>query len=144
MLLGLRVLATVILYSFLGVAFYIIWRDLRQLESQTASQIQTTTYQLRVVAAAEGQSLAVGEILPLQPVTVLGRVAENALGVDGNSTSAAQARLRREDGIWWLEDLGNGGGTLLNDSLLAQPMPLNEGDIIGIGSLQFKVERSNV
>jgi len=29
-LLGLRILATIILYAFLGVAFYIIWQDLKK------------------------------------------------------------------------------------------------------------------
>jgi pSer/pThr/pTyr-binding forkhead associated (FHA) protein len=48
--------------------------------------------------------------------------------------------LHRENGVWWLEDLGSRGGTILNDSPLSKPTPLAEGDIIGIGSLRFKLE----
>ncbi len=138
-LLGLRILATIILYTFLGVAFYIIWRDLKQLEGQATPQTQTT-YQLRVVAAAEDQPLAVGETLPLQALTVLERTAENSIVVRDDPVTAAQTRLRQENGVWWLEDLGS--DTLLNELPLSKPTPLAEGDIIGIGSLRFKLESS--
>ena len=33
-LLGLRLVATVILYTFLGLAFYLIWRELKQAQAQ--------------------------------------------------------------------------------------------------------------
>jgi pSer/pThr/pTyr-binding forkhead associated (FHA) protein len=138
-LLGLRIVATLILYTFLGVAFYIVWRELKHLEAQAAPQAPSS-YQLRVVAAAKDQALAVGETLPLQPVTVLGRAAENTIVVTDDSAAAAHACLRRENGVWWLEDLGSRTGTMLNDSPLSKPTPLTEGDIIGIGSLRFKLE----
>ena len=140
-LLGLRVLATMVLYTFLGVAFYIILRELKQLESQTTPQAQTS-YQLRVLAAAEDQSLAVGETLPLQPITVLGRADENTIVLKDGSASTVHARLRRENGVWWLEDLGSRTGTMLNELPLSKPTPLAEGDIIGIGNLRFKLESS--
>jgi pSer/pThr/pTyr-binding forkhead associated (FHA) protein len=136
---GLRVLATVILYTFLGLAFYIIWRELKLLEGQAASQTQTS-YQLRVVATAKDQALAVGEILPLQPITVLERTAENTIVVHEDSVATAHARLHRKNGVWWLEDLGS--DTLLNDSPLSKPTPLSEGDIIGIGNLRLRLESS--
>ncbi len=138
-LLGLRVLATMVLYTFLGVAFYIIWRELKQLESQTTPQAQTS-YQLRVLAAAEDQSLAVGETLPLQPITVLGRADENTIVLKDGSASTVHARLRRENGVWWLEDLGSRTGTMLNELPLSKPTPLAEGDIIGIGNLRLRLE----
>lgn len=138
-LLGLRIVATLILYTFLGIAFYIVWRELKHLEAEAAPRA-TTNYQLRVVAAAKDQMPFVGETLPLQPVTVLGRAVENTIVVTDESAAAAHARLHRENGVWWLEDLGSRGGTILNDSPLSKPTPLAEGDIIGIGSLRFKLE----
>ena len=140
-LLGLRVLATLILYTFLGLAFYIIWRELKQLEAQATPQPQTT-FQLRVVAAPEDKSLAVGETLPLQPTTILDGDVENTIVLRDGTASARQARLRRENGVWWLEDLGSSNETMLNELPLSKPTPLAEGDIIGIGSLRFKLESS--
>lgn len=139
LLFGLRVLATLILYTFLGAIFYVIWRDLKQLEAQTTPQAQTT-FQLRVVAAPEDKSLVVGETLPLQPITILGSDVENTIGLRGDSASATRARLHQKNGVWWLEDLGSGNGTMLNELPLSKPTPLTEGDIIGIGKLRLKLE----
>jgi pSer/pThr/pTyr-binding forkhead associated (FHA) protein len=82
----------------------------------------------------------VGETLPLQALTVLERTAENSIVVRDDPVTAAQTRLRQENGVWWLEDLGS--DTLLNELPLSKPTPLTEGDIIGIGSLRFKLESS--
>jgi pSer/pThr/pTyr-binding forkhead associated (FHA) protein len=140
-LLGLRVLATLVLYTFLGVAFYIIWRDLKQLDTQNTPQPQTT-FQLRVVAAPEDKSLVVGETLPLQPLTIVADHAENTIVLGDGSASTRQARLRRENGVWWLEDLDSRNGTMLNELPLSKPTPLAEGDIIGIGELRLRLEIS--
>jgi pSer/pThr/pTyr-binding forkhead associated (FHA) protein len=134
-LLGLRVLATVILYSFLGLAFYLIWRDLKRIEIQ--SQVN---YQLRVIAANGNEPWAVGETLPLQPVTILGRGAKNTIVLHEPTASTRHARLSRTNGTWWLEDLGSQSGTTLNELPLSKPIPLTEGDIIGIGSVRFRLE----
>jgi hypothetical protein len=134
-LLGLRVLATVILYSFLGLAFYLIWRDLKRVEIQPR-----LNYHLRVMVANGNESWAVDEILPLQPVTSLGRDDKNTIVLHEPAASARHARLSRTNGTWWLEDLGSRSGTTLNELPLSKPAPLTEGDIIGIGSIRFRLE----
>ena len=95
-----------------------------------------------VVAAPEDKSLVVGETLPLQPLTIVADHAENTIVLRDGSTSTRQARLRRENGVWWLEDLGSGNGTMLNELPLSKPTPLAEGDIIGIGNLRLRLEIS--
>lgn len=138
-LLGLRLLATVILYTFLGLAFYIIWRDLRQAEAQIVSLSQATA-RLRVVTVAEDKSLVEGEIFPLKPVTFLGRDPANTIVVNDAAASARHARLRQTNGVWWLEDLNSENGTKLNDLPLSKPAPLADGDIIEIGQMRFVLE----
>jgi pSer/pThr/pTyr-binding forkhead associated (FHA) protein len=138
-LLGLRILATVILYSFLGLAFYIIWRDLKSTEAQMSRQPELS-HQLRVLAPTEDQSLLAGELLPLQPVTLVGRDPDSTIVLNDTSASVRHARISREGGIWWLEDLGSRNGTLLNDLPLSKPTHLTDGDIIGIGNVRFRLE----
>jgi pSer/pThr/pTyr-binding forkhead associated (FHA) protein len=138
-LLGLRVLSTLILYSFLGVAFFVIWRDLRVTESQRISVDSATTDQLRVIIAGD-ESLAVGMALPLQPVTLLGRAPENTIVLADDSISVRHARLSRRNGAWWLEDLGGQGGTVLNRLVLSKPTAVVHGDIIEVGSFCFRLE----
>jgi pSer/pThr/pTyr-binding forkhead associated (FHA) protein len=134
-LFGFRLLATCILYTFLGLAFYIIWRDLKQVERQASHQPQ-----LRVVASANGQSPAVGDVLPLYPVTFLGRDADNTIVLNDPSASGRHACISRENGVWWLEDLGSRNGTRLNELPLSKPTPLADHDLIGIGDFQFRLE----
>jgi hypothetical protein len=140
-LLGLRITATIIIYTFLGVAFYIIWRDLKWAQAQNASApLLVTSHRLRVVNPAADGTLAKGQILPLQPVTLLGRSADNTIVLRDTSASGQHARLSCNDGVWWLEDLGSKNGTTLNDLPLSKPAPLTNGDVIGIGNLKFRLE----
>lgn len=133
-LFGLRIVATVILYSFLGIAFYLIWRELKQAAALPLN------YQLRVMAANGNEAWVVGEVLPLQPITLLGRDAKNTIVLRDASASARHARLSQAGGVWWLEDLDSSSGTMLNELPLSNPTPLANGDVIGIGSLRFKLE----
>jgi pSer/pThr/pTyr-binding forkhead associated (FHA) protein len=141
-LLGLRLLATIILYIFLGFAFYLIWRDLKQAqEQQSVVPPPRATDQLRVIAAAEGQPLVVGQTLPLQPAMLLGRGPENTIEVnDANALTTGQVRLSQKNGVWWLEDLDSENGTKLNHLPLSKPTPLSNGDIIEIGQVCFRLE----
>ena len=138
-LLGFRILAAIILYTFLGLAFYIVWRDLRQAAIKRGGQTQVG-HRLRVIEAVDNGLVEVGQAFLLQPLTFLGRDPENTIIVHHASVSARHARLSRENGVWWLEDLGSRNGTTLNDLPLSKPTPLTNGDIIGIGSLRFRLE----
>lgn len=138
-LLGLRILATIILYSFLGLAFYIIWRDLKSSEMLASSQLQQPHY-LRILTPGEDTSLIVGDTLPLQPMTYLGRDPDNTVVLNDSSASSQHACISRENGIWWLEDLGSTNGTTLNDLPVSKPTSLTNQDVIGIGDLRFQIE----
>ncbi len=138
-LLGLRILAAVILYTFLGLAFYLMWRDLQSAAGEPEEQPQVNL-QLRVVNSAGTGPLREGQALPLQPVTLLGRDPENTIVLDDGTVSARHARLCEQNGVWWLEDLGSQSGTTLNEMPLQKPTPLTNGDVIGIGQLRFRLE----
>lgn len=133
-LLGLRLFTAAVLYAFLGLALYIIWRDLKQ------AARPAITYQLRVLSATQNSPLVEGDKLSLQPVTYLGRDPACTIVLHDDAASGQHARLHQENGIWWLEDLGSRNGTLLNDLPLARQISLTEGDVIGIGNMQFRFE----
>ena len=137
-LFGLRVSGAVILYSFLGVAFYLIWRDLKQASLHTSFR-RMRAGQLRVVAT-KNQALVVEQVLSLQRVTSLGRAPENNIVLDDEATSAQHACLYQKDGVWWLEDLGSRNGTRLNELPLSKPTSLAHGDLIEIGNNKFRLE----
>jgi hypothetical protein len=133
-LLGLRLFTTAVLYAFLGLAFYIIWRDLKQ------TQPPTIAHHLRVLSVPADSRLAEGDKLPLQQVTYLGRDPACTIVLQDEAASGRHARLHRENDVWWLEDLGSRNGTMLNDLPLTRRISLTEGDIIGIGTMQLRFE----
>lgn len=132
LLLGLRVLAAVLLYGFLGLAFYLIWRDL---QSAAAPAAAVTAARLRLLGVA-------GRAFPLTPVTFLGRGPENDIIIADAAASVRHARLSCVDGVWWLEDLGSKNSTTLNDLPLTKPVTLTDGDVIGIGQTRLRFETS--
>lgn len=137
---SLRIVSTVILYIFLVFAFYILWADLKQAAGRMALEQPQTACQLRVLAAAGGNSLAIGDTLPLQPETLLGRAPDSTFVLSDASISPRHARLSCRDGVWWLEALGDEAMIRLNDLFLSRPVPVREGDIIEMGSLVFRLE----
>ena len=139
LLFSLRLLATTVLYTFLGLAFYLIWRSLESTQAAQSSE-PAAIYQLRVVEAQAAPDFAAGESLPLQAETRLGRDAENTIVLHDAAASAQHARLHRKNGTWWLEDLDSRNGTMLNDLPLTKPTTLTEGDIIAIGGARFRFE----
>ncbi len=144
-LLILRVLAVIILYTFLLLMIYLIWRDIRavaagrHLEHNVADEEEKPVAWLQMVhdADATAQSEAVFVVLP--PAT-LGRANDNQIVLHDERVSAYHARIDNRAGQWWLTDLGSRNGTRLNDVLVTQTTPLTKGDIIGLGRVKLRFE----
>lgn len=139
MLLGLRLLATIILYTFLGVAFYIIWRELKQSEFRQVIAPETGD-RLRVVNTTGALPFRVGQALPLQPVTLIGRGTESTIVVSDPSVAPQHVRLYRQNEGWWLESLDNRNGVKLNAAPLLTSTRLTHGDLIEVGGVCFRLE----
>jgi pSer/pThr/pTyr-binding forkhead associated (FHA) protein len=80
---------------------------------------------------------------------VVGRDPNNAIPMQGEASavvSSRHARLIREDGHWWVEDIGSRNGTFVNGRRLASGAKerLKVGDEIGFGATgpKLKVEEA--
>ena len=142
LLLMLRLLSAVLLLCFLGAMAWLIYRDLRRAAAETA-QDRISRGRLRVLAS-ESSTAAPGTIFPLLPVTRIGRSENNTIVLEDAFVSAEHALLARRDAQWWLEDLNSRNGTLLNDLPLGESTVVSAGDVITIGSVQIKIEPSEV
>jgi len=147
-LLVLRLLAVAVLYAFLVIVVYVIWRDLgtvarAQRQSPDASTLAyeavATAGRLRVVGGGEA-SLKTGDIFDLQAHTTLGRASDNHIVLLDTYVSSYHARLQRRDGEWWLTDLDSRNGTLLNGVPITKSVPLVDGDVIGVGQVELRLE----
>jgi len=146
-LLALRLLAVAVLYAFLAAVIAVIWRDLRAVGAsdrpdRSPDQSAAPGGRLRVVNGGEAPPLA-GEAYALAEHITLGRAADNSIVLPDTYASAYHARLDRRDGEWWLTDLDSRNGTRLNDVPIRKPAPLADGDVIGIGQVELKLEIGN-
>lgn len=64
---------------------------------------------------------------------MIGRSASAGLSVDEQSLSRRHARVFRQEGRFWIEDLGSTNGTFVNGERLSVPRPLCDGDRLQIG-----------
>jgi pSer/pThr/pTyr-binding forkhead associated (FHA) protein len=137
LLLALRVLLAILLYTFLAVILYVLWQDLRQ----TLSKRQTTRPggQL-VVLFSPDEALRVGTNFPLQPVTSIGRSPDNSVAIPDSYASAQNSLLVWRETQWWLEDQNSRNGTMLNNVPITRRTVVSAGDIIGVGRTQLKLE----
>jgi hypothetical protein len=134
-----RIVLTGLLYAFLAALFVLLWRDLQAArQSASTAMRRERPAQLRVMRAGEGFTL--GQVLPLAAFTTIGRAESNAIIVADPYASAEHALVAWRSGQWWLEDRGSRNGTLLNAIAVDEPLVLGQGDVIGVGRLQFKFE----
>ena len=133
-LLVLRIVATGLLYLFLGVALYVIWRSFSAPASKNASKPEAAT--LHFDDESDRQ-------FSVRPVTALGRAKDNDVVLDDPFISSNHAIIVWRDGGWWIEDLGSHNGTFINDTLALEATELSHGDRIALGrtNLRFTLER---
>ncbi len=138
-LLLLRLISALLLVGFLAAIFILLWREFHR--STCAQPLLRRSYgRLIVLHQIDGRYLTTGESYPLQPLTSLGRSPTNTIRIEDTFASGEHALLALRHNQWWLEDRQSRNGTLLNDVPITQPVVITAGDIIGIGSLRFRLE----
>jgi len=137
---GLRILLSLTLYAFVGLTFWIVWRELETTKAQ--SELQARDRADLIVITPGETDLLPGDRLPLVPLTTLGRALTNTIILDDSFVSAEHAQLTRRDGRWWLEDLGSANGTLLNKVRIkpGKATAVVEGDLVSVGGLCLRIQ----
>lgn len=142
MLLVLRLASAGLMVMLIVALMVMIWRDYRAAVSQAAASKRSHGF-LVAMREVDGSLVLTGEIYPLLPLTTLGRAPTNTIRVPDSFSSSEHARIARRNGQWWLEDRKSRNGTTLNHAPVIQPTVITNGDIIGIGSLHFRVDLEN-
>ena len=122
-LLGLRLMAPLLLYLFLGRIIYQLQRQKRRPRDF-----------LRRLDQPEVK-------LPLEGEVSLGRQVDNTFTLDSDYISPHQATIVYHDGRWWLSGVRGAHETLLNGRPLQTSVPLKYGDVVSLGDIQFRLER---
>lgn len=132
-LLILRIALAASLYAFLGLAFYQLWRDLKEQTSLAASRQPPVLGLLRQAA---------GEMTPSRfnlPEVIIGRDPACDCTLEDSTVSAQHTRLSFRQGQWWVEDLRSTNGTYLNEEPVTTPMVITSGDQLRCGQATLTV-----
>lgn len=136
-ILGLRIAFIGIIYLFIFQVMRVLVRDLRQVAPPETPAAKARYGKLVIVEPGKSR-LSPGTVFTLQPVTSLGRKASNTIVLDDDFVSGEHSLISWRDNRAWLEDVASTNGTFLNDSEITRPVPIAEGDIVGVGDVRLK------
>lgn len=133
-LLGLRILAALALYAFVGGALYLLWRSLRS-DAQSVSSSAVIPIDLLVSLPGDADRL----FHYSQASIAIGRDPQCDLVLQDGTVSARHAILSYHHAQWWVDDLVSTNGTLLNNELLQTPTVVVNGDTIKCGQISLTI-----
>ncbi|MPZ14490.1 MAG: FHA domain-containing protein [Chloroflexi bacterium] len=131
----LRVAIVALLYVFL---FSLVRLTQRELRGQAGARRMAPTQGRLVVIDRGASSKSLGQAIPLEPVTRLGRSDENTVVLDDDFVSSQHAMVVLKDGRWWVRDEGSTNGTLVNGSRIRGEAPLEAGDELQLGQIRLR------
>jgi len=134
LLLGLRILAAMALYAFIGWALYLLWNTLRQDAAALSSRQAPPITLILPVADGQPQTLSF-----TRSDISIGRDADCECRLADSTVSAHHARLTFHHQQWWIDDLQSMNGTKLNDLPLRTPAVVTNGDTITCGKISMTI-----
>lgn len=137
-LLILRLLLAALLYGFLALLLYVMWRGLQERAREVDLPYEPAGLIIEQAKDEPDQPPRV----TLKPVTAIGRAQDNHVILDDPFASANHAIIVWRDGQWWVEDLESHNGTLLNDEPVVKPQPLADGDRITVGETSLRFDQA--
>lgn len=139
-LLILRIVLALILYAFLAVCLFTIWRELRLhsrlLENRRIPRLMLYLYE-PLTGASEGEGLKRSFE---NPEIVMGRDLACDYPIGDETVSSRHAILRFHHNQWWVEDLQSTNGTFLNDERVTTPTVIISGDELRCGAARLSVQ----
>lgn len=133
LLLIMRFLLILTLYTFIGWTVYTLWIEIyRRNETSDKQRAPTLTVKF---TDEQGEKIQV----ITHPVAMIGREMDCDIPVSDHAVSSRQARFSYHQNQWWVEDLNSTNGTFLNKDRLFQPAVLISDDIITIGNTDLNI-----
>jgi hypothetical protein len=137
LILVLRLVLVALLYLFLVAVLRMAIGGLRS-PVTVRSRGQAPHLHLLVIEAGES-TLCSGQILEVGDGMTLGRGDRADVVLSDTAVSAEHAHIGRDGRAWVVSDLGSTNGTRVNDALVIDRKRLNEGDVLGLGTVRLKV-----
>ncbi len=134
LVLVLRIAVAIALFGFLGWAFYLLWRELKeQLGMLSKRQIPKVEISWNLDTEVESHLFST-------PDVVIGRDPHCDCPISNDTISARHARLSFHHNQWWLEDLLSTNGTYINQERVDVPTVIITGDEIRCGQVNLNID----
>lgn len=130
----LRIVLLFALLSFVGWAFFTLWRDLKFQSQSLISQ------KIPYIAISREHEAAENKQLFTIPELRIGRDPTCEIQLEDETVSNQHARLWFRNKQWWIEDLMSTNGTFLNDEKVETPTILISGDEIRLGKVLLIID----
>lgn len=88
-----------------------------------------------IVRDGGGSGLTAGTVFPITAAVTIGRAKENSIRISDRFASAQHAIIFLKNGRRILRDRGSTNGTTRNGKRIAGEVALNNGDIVGVGTV---------
>ena len=135
--LALRILAALALYSFLGWTLFYLYREIqRQGTALAGRRVPGITLMIK----AKGKETNLRHFN--QAEITIGRDPGCDIPLTEDTVSARHAHLTYHHNQWWLEDLTSTNGTRLNNNLITTPTVVTSGDDIQCGGSVMTISLS--
>jgi hypothetical protein len=135
--LALRLITALALYTFLAWALYTIWQDVQK-QGRVLANRRVPGISLMIQRERENSV----QKYFFQSEIVFGRDPGCDLFLDDDTVSTRHAQLTYHHNQWWLEDLASTNGTMLNQTTVNMPVVITSGDEIRCGATQLLVTLS--
>jgi len=133
-LLALRLIMVIVLYGFVVMAFFILWKAIKGKDGDIFSN-RVPSISLRYKRSNQHQDTASFS----QPQILIGRDPVSDLYIDDQTLSARHAQLTYHLGQWWVEDLNSTNGTFINQEIVDEPIVITAGDRLRCGKIEIHV-----
>ena len=132
-ILAIRIILVIVLYSFFMLILYSLWKDLRE-RSRAFKQQHIPTI---ILEEDEGESVLQHPFTAAE--VLIGRAQECDFILSDPAISQRHARLNYRQNQWWVEDFQSKNGTFLNNEPVTLPVVIITGDELKLGNRHFQV-----
>lgn len=122
-----------IIYMFIFVIIRMIYLDIRTMEN---NQGDTGSY-IKLLNRLDSLPYRINDSYSLGESLSIGRSSDNDLILRDPFVSKKHLIITKDEDQYFIEDTGSSNGTYVNKQRLVDAVKLNNGDIIGIGDLEF-------
>lgn len=123
----------IIIYYFIFNIIKMIYLDIRGINNMN---YVADTY-LKLINRKEKLPFKTQEHYFIGNNTTIGRTEQNDIVLKDRFISKRHARITKEDGIYFIQDLNSANGTYINGQQITNAVELRDKDIIDVGQVEF-------